>query len=664
MSVAYNTILTELDQPGDTLPIVIIGNGPVGVRVAQTLLRENPGQAIVIYGNEPWEPYNRVQLSAFLAGELDWLGLTGSQRIPELPHVTQIHNCEVVFINRRQRLVIDALERIQPYRKLIIATGSRPHVPDIPGKDNEHVYRFRSLSDVEQLAARRVRSRRTVVMGGGLLGLEAARAMQRQHTEVIVVDHAHYLLSQQLDELSAELLREHVLSIGIKVQLGQGVAEILGDGKVSGVKFRNGQVIECDTVIIATGIKPNIELARNAHLRIGRGIRVNDRMQTSDPHIYAVGECAEHRGTVYGLVAPGYEQAGVVVHSVLDRPSHYHGSITATKLKVVGKPAFSMGQANVEDDPGRFYQAHVYHHPEKGLYRKLVVKNGRLVGSIAIGQWEELGRIQESVCKQRRLWPWQLRRFMHTGMVWGTQQTSQIAQWPASTTICQCMGVSRGQMSKAINGGHHTLEALRDATGASSVCGGCKPLLANLLGSKTQADRIGAFKTVLLLSVLAVLVSGLISAASPIPFQDSVMTGWSFDVLWRDGFLKQFSGYTILGMALLGLILSLRKRLKLFRWLEFSHWRLLHVVTGVLVVAGLIAHTGLRFGDNLNRYLMMDFIALLAIGGMAGTILAVQHKLDAARALKWKNLLLWGHILLVWPLPVLLAFHILQTYYF
>lgn len=664
MGVAVNNMTDELAETGHGRPIVIIGTGLVGVRVAQSLLRERPEQHLVIYGNEPWEPYNRVQLSSFLAGELDWLGLTGSQRIPDLPNVTQIHNCEVVYIDREQRIIIDAQQRTQAYDKLILATGSSPHVPSIPGINNEHVYRFRSLTDVEHLQARQVRSRCTVVVGGGLLGLEAARAMQRQHTEVVVVDHSAHLMSQQLDQVAAESLREHILSMGIQVQLGQGVAAIAGDGQVSGVKLRNDKTIACDTVIVATGIKPNIELARNARLSIGRGIRVDDGMQTSDPHIYAIGECAEHRGIVYGLVAPGYEQAGVVVHSLLRRPSRYQGSIAATKLKVVGMPAFSMGQANVSDDPAHLYREHVYHNPSKKIYRKLVVKNGRLTGGIAIGEWDELGRIQESICKTRRLWPWQLTYFKKTGMVWGAQQGTNVAQWPASTTVCQCMGVSRGQLSKAIKHGHDTVEALRQLTGASGVCGACKPLLANLTGARVQADKIDGDKTILVLSVLALLITGAISLLSPIPFQDSVTNSIHWDVLWRDKFIKQLTGYGILVTVLWGLILSLRKRIRQFSLLAFPVWRVVHVISGVLIVATLIAHTGFRFGATLNLYLMVNFIALLFIGSVAGSVIAVQHRLDAARAMTARKFLLWGHILLVWPLPALLGFHIMQTYYF
>lgn len=664
MGAAIKTML-EVNLAHDMeRPIVVIGTGPVGVRVAQSMLRENPDQQLVIYGNEPWEPYNRVQLSSFLAGELDWLGLTDSQLIPDMTNVTQVHNCEVIYIDRGQRYVIDQLERIQPYEKLIIATGSSPHVPSIPGIDKQHVYRFRSMDDVNQLLARQVGSRKTVVLGGGLLGLEAARAMQRQNTQVTIVDHAQHLMYQQLDHEAAELLRGHVMSVGIKVQLGQGVVAIEGNGSVTGVKLRNNKIIDCDTVIVATGIKPNIALARNARLKFSKGIYVNDRMQTSDPHIYAVGECAEHRGTVYGLVGPGYEQAGVVVQSLLDKTPEYKGSINATKLKVVGIQAFSMGDSNKDGDPGHFYKDHVYYHPEKNIYRKLVLKNGRLVGGIAIGKWEEIGRIQESISQQRRIWPWQINRFIRTGMLWDVPQSDQVGQWPSATTVCQCMSVSRGQLSKAINAGCASVEALKHKTGASSVCGGCQPLLVSLLGSKVQAEKIGAFKTIFALSLLAIFFTSLISLYSPIPFQDSVIHGINWDHLWRDKLIKQITGYSILGLSVLGGILTLRKRIKRISWFDFSIWRLVHITSGVLIVAGLIAHSGFRFGQNINFYLMLDFVALLVLGGIAGAVMAMQYKLDVVRAASIKKFLLWCHILLLWPLPVLLGFHIIQTYYF
>jgi len=658
-AVRHNIVSSD-----ETSPIVIVGSGPVGIRVAQLLLQEKSEQKVVIYGNEPWEPYNRVQLSSFFAGELDWLGLIDSQRIPNLPNVTQIHNCEVVSINRDLRTITDAMNHSQHYSKLVMTTGSYPHVPNIQGINKEHIYCFRSLSDIEKLSARRTRSQKTVIVGGGLLGLEAARAMQRQNTDVVVVDHSPHLMSQQLDENAAELLREKLLALGIGIFLGHGVARFHGEQKVSAVELRDGRIIECDTIILATGIRPNIELARQSHISVGRGIRVNDIMQTSDPNIFAAGECAEHRGIVYGLVAPGYEQAGVVVNSLLQRKSRYQGSIAATKLKVVGEETFSMGEAIIGDDPGHFYNEIIYQPSCKGRYRKLVIKNHRLIGGIAIGDWEETLRIQEAINKKIRVWPWQIQRFKSKGMLWPNQKSKSVSQWPASTKVCQCMGVNRGQISRSIQAGNNSIEAIQINTGASSVCGGCKPLIADMLGTISSSDKLAFSSWILIVSLLAMATSIGISVLPTIQYQESVFSLLEWDSLWRDKTIKQVTGYSILGFTLLGLVFSFIKRLGKNKASGLPGWRLNHVAVGLLVIVILAMHTGFRFGENINFYLMVNFVGLLIIGSLAGILMAKLHLLDAVQAIKIKNGMLLVHILLVWPLPVLLAFHILQTYYF
>jgi nitrite reductase (NADH) large subunit len=305
--VTQHALRTETSPA--TLPVVIVGAGPVGIKTAQELHRRRTDVPIVIYGDEPSEPYNRVRLSGLLSGELTWQALTRDLALPQTRNVEARLGCAVVSIDRECRTVCDAAGYVQPYSNVVVATGSRPHVPRIPGMSLPGVYTFRDARDVQQLIARRVRTRRTIVLGGGLLGLEAARAMQRFNTHVHVVEHFTRLMMRQLDEAGARLLLEHVQGLGIDVILGDSAVRVLGGDRVSGLALRSGATLECDTIIVATGIQPNIELARAAGLHVGRGIRVNDRMQSSDPLIYAVGECAEHRDRVYGIVAPGLEQA-------------------------------------------------------------------------------------------------------------------------------------------------------------------------------------------------------------------------------------------------------------------------------------------------------------------------------------------------------------------
>jgi len=663
VSTAVNLVEENIVSAKASSPVVIVGTGPVGIKALLSLLEKNPHENIVIYGDEPWEPYNRVKLSSFLAGEIDWSDLTGSQRIPDLENLAQHHNCKVTSIDRENKIVVDETGREQPFSKLILALGSRPHIPDIQGTDLPGVYTFRNMSDAQYLMARQVKSRTAVVVGGGVLGLEVAKAMSRNNTRVIVVDHSMHLMSNQLDESAAELLREHIFSLGISLYLGAGIKTVIGEDKVTGVELRNGKNLSCDTVIFSTGIKPNIELARDARLVVGRGIRVSDNMQTSDPDIYAIGECAEHRDIVYGLVAPGFEQAKVAVADIHKRKIKYTGSVAATQLKVVGLPVFSMGRTG-EGESKSMFVGHVFNKPENGIYRKIVIFRNRLVGAISVGKWDTLHRVQESISKERFVWPWQIKQFLQTGDLWPLEEGKIISQWPSHAIVCNCMSVTRGQCSKAINAGNTTIDSLMQATSASTICGGCRPLLHELLGSGAKAEKIKAVKSFLSYSLLAVIAAFAIFFVPGLVYNASSETALQWDVVWRNSLIKQISGFTILSFIVLALLVSLRKRWKRFSFLDYSIWRYLHVFLGVLIVIGLFVHTGFRGGNNLNAWLMFLFTGLILAGGVYGVFMSVQHKVDGALAQRVRGYMNWVHLLLFWPVPVLLGFHILKSYYF
>ena len=663
MNTAVHLVKESIAKATFEDPIVIVGTGPVGIKALSTILEKSPNEKIVIYGDEPWEPYNRVKLSSFLAGEIGISDLTESQKIPELETLVQHQNCKVIKIDREQQLVIDETGRKQPYKKLILAIGSRPHIPDVQGIELDGVYTFRNMTDAQHLMARQTMSRTVAIIGGGVLGLEAAKAMSRNSTNVVVIDHSLNLMSTQLDDDAAELLKEHILSLGIRINLGAGIKKVLGDKKVTGVELRNGKTLECDTVIFSTGIKPNIELAREAKLTVGRGIRVLDTMQTNDPNIYAVGECAEHRDIVYGLVAPGFEQAKVAIADIQGRKTSYSGSVTATQLKVVGLPVFSMGRTGEGESKSIFAQ-HIYNKPNTGTYRKIVIFRNRLVGAISVGQWDSLHRVQESITKQRYIWPWQLKKFLKAGDLWPSIQAKQIAQWPANAVVCNCMNVTRGQCTKAINSGYTTIESVMQNTSASTVCGGCRPLLAELLGSVAKAEKIKQLKSILFFSVLVGLAALLAVIAPGMSYNATAESTLQWDFIWRDNLFKQITGYSILALTSIGLLVSLRKRWKRFTFFDFSFWRYAHVLLGLLIVMGLFSHTGFRIGNNLNAWLMSTFVGLVLVGAIYGAFMSFQHKFDGVLAQRVRGYFNWMHLVLFWPIPALLSFHVFKTYYF
>lgn len=660
------SLLAEQKQPvysNEPLPIIVIGTGPVGIHFIKTVrscLNESP---IVVFGNEPWEPYNRVKLSSFFAGQLNWDELLISQRLPESDQIVSHYNCAIVEIDPVNKLVIDELDRVHPYQKLVIATGSSPFIPNIPGIRTRNVYTFRDMSDVEALLARRARSRKTVVVGGGVLGIEAAKAMSRENTEVSIVDHSQFLMSNQLDEKSGEMLREYVMSLGIKVYLGNTIKEIRNNGDSETIILRNGKEIECDTIILSTGIKPNIELARLAHLSVGRGIRVNDAMQTSNPDIYAIGECAEHRGQIYGIVKPGFEQAKVAAFGLSGQKSNYTGSLSATQLKVVDIPVFSLGE--VEDtDTISNKKVYIYQDTAKKIYRKLVIKNHKIVGAIIINEASELGRVQEKILNKRYVWPWNLNRFIKTGNLWPGENSSDVNQWPATTVICNCTGVTRGELTHAISTGLSSIEEVTQKTAACSACGSCRPLISKMLSGSISSEPAVAARTLLISGMLSALAMIAVLLLPRIPYTETVQMVWQWDVLWRNNLFKQLSGFSLLGLSVVALILSLRKRIKKFSIFSFATWRVIHVVVGLLTVIGLAIHSGYGFGSGLNYFLAMSFVGILIAGGVSSAFVAVEHKLDAVLSRKIKSNLVWIHILTFWPFPVLLAMHVFKSYYF
>ena len=647
----------------DDEPMVVVGSGPVGSRTVGELARTTPTTRIVWYGDEPCQPYNRVRLSSLLTGDASWDSLADTTPLP--PTVECRFGYRVVAVDRARRVVIDAGGGAQSYRKLILATGSRPHVPSIPGVALKGVYTFRNFDDAQRLQARTVRSRVCAVIGGGLLGLEAARAMRRYHTEVWVIEHAPRLMAKQLDEAAATVLRAQIEAMGIHVSLGQGVRAILGEGEVRGVQLRDGMILPCDTVVIATGILPNVELARACGLPVGRGIKVDDRMRTADPAISAVGECAEHRGEVHGLVAPGLEQAAVAANVLAGGDARYHSSISATNLKVLGCKVFSIGEGERSGpaDPAREIVFRERGEPVGAVYRKLLLRRGRLAGAVGIGPWPETSRVQEAVRTGRRVWPWQQWRFVRTGRLWPEEDAGAVGLWPADATVCNCTGITKGRLDGVLREGCATVEGLCGATGAGTVCGACRPLLAELAGGGAALPALAGWRALFGLSAAAALFA-VLYAMFTIPFPRTADLAWRWDAIWRDGGYKQASGYTALGLMALLAAIGLRKRWARLALWNFDGWRMVHTALGLVLLLAMFVHTGGRFGERLDFALSLAAVAALLSGVAIAAVLARQQELAPRTVRSAQRSATWTHILSLWLLPALLGYHILKSYYF
>jgi nitrite reductase (NADH) large subunit len=364
-------------------PLVVVGNGMAAARLVDELAKVALGRyAIAVVGDEPRLAYNRVLLSSVLAGE------TASHDIELRPAswwrdrgVTLKYGCVATEVDVGRRELKIANEESIAFSRLVLATGSAPLRLNVPGADLAGVHTFRDSRDVDLLLTLAAQKKRVVVVGGGLLGLEAAYGLAKAGAPVTLIHLMDRLMERQLDAPAGELLKSLVERKGIKVLLKANTARLLGETHVEGVELTDGRLIDAEAVIFAAGIRPNIALARDAGIAVNRGIVVDDHLQTAASDIFALGECAEHRGICYGLVEPAYEQARVLAGHLAGGASAYSGSVVATNLKVSGVAVFSAGDFMGSDGSEAIVLSDVRH----GTYKKLVISNGRLTGAVLVG---------------------------------------------------------------------------------------------------------------------------------------------------------------------------------------------------------------------------------------------------------------------------------------
>ncbi len=467
------------------LKLVMIGNGMAGVRTLEELLKLAPElYDITVFGAEPHPNYNRILLSPVLAGEqtfeeivlndLDWYQDNGIDlRI----------GCKAVDIDRRNRKVIAADGSEAAYDRLIIATGSNPFILPVPGNDLDGVIGYRDIADTEMMMATAKTHHHALVIGGGLLGLEAANGLKLRGMDVTVVHIGDWLLDRQLDKTAGQLLQTALEARGIQFRLNTHTAALLdnGEGRVCAAQFKDGEVIPADLVVMAAGIRPNTELAERAGIACNRGILVSDTLQTFDPRIYAVGECASHRGIAYGLVAPLFEQAKVCAnHLAQFGIGMYQGSVTSTKLKVTGIDLFSAGDFMGEDGT----ETITLSDPIGGVYKKLVVKDDILVGACLYGDTADGGWYFRQVRERANIS--QIRDHLMFGENTigdvGHQGQHSTANMPDDMEVCGCNGVCKGTIVKAIQeNGLFSVDEVKKHTKAASSCGSCTGLVEQIL---------------------------------------------------------------------------------------------------------------------------------------------------------------------------------------
>ncbi|MBU1359927.1 MAG: nitrite reductase large subunit NirB [Gammaproteobacteria bacterium] len=481
------------------MKLVLVGNGMAGVRAIEELIKLAPDlYDITVFGSEPHPNYNRILLSPVLAGEqtIDQIILNSWEWYSD-NNITLHAGKTVVEVDRVKRIVRADDGTEAPYDRLLLCTGSNPFILPLPGKDLKGVIAYRDIADTHAMIEAAKTQRHAVVIGGGLLGLEAANGLMLRGMSVTVVHVAAWLMERQLDDVAGSFLRKSLEERGLKFLLNAQTEELLGDdeGRVKAVRFKDGTQVDADLVVMAVGIRPNTALAESMRLHVHRGIVVNDTMQTvTDARIYSVGECAAHRGIAYGLVAPLFDQAKVAAnHLAQFGIGRYQGSLTSTKLKVTGIDLFSAGQFM----GGEGTEEIVMSDPFGGIYKKLVIKDDKLIGAClygdtADGSWYfKLLRDGRSVHDIRDRLMFGESNIGDTGH----EGHSKAAAMPDEAEVCGCNGVSKGTICKAIREkGLFTLDEVKKHTKASGSCGSCTGLVEQILMFTAGGDYSAAPK--------------------------------------------------------------------------------------------------------------------------------------------------------------------------
>lgn len=468
--------------------LVMIGNGMAGVRTIEEIIKLSKGQfEITIFGQEPYPNYNRIKLSNILQGDtsfediiinpLDWYQENG---------IRLFTGEKVVRIDAEKKQVVSDRGRMVEYDELIIATGSNSFILPIPGADKKGVTGFRDIRDCEMMIKSAQNHKKAIVIGGGLLGLEAARGLLNLGMKVDVVHLMPDLMERQLDPTASAMLKKELEEQGMNFLMEKQTVEILGDEYVTGLRFKDESEMETDLVVMAIGIKANVDIAKNSGIYVNRGIVVNDFMETSVPNVYAVGECAEHREIVYGLVAPLYEQGKVLANhicGIVGEP--YRGSVTGTQLKVAGIDLFSAGEI-MEDDTTKAIKVH---NEFDGIYKKIVIRNNNIVGIVLYGDTKDSTKLFRMLTKKEDVSGMTSISILQSE---GGGTGDDVASMPNDELICGCNGVTKGVIVDAIKTqGLKTLDQVSHCTNAGRSCGRCKPMVSQIL-AHTLGDKFDA----------------------------------------------------------------------------------------------------------------------------------------------------------------------------
>ncbi|MBM7605209.1 nitrite reductase (NADH) large subunit [Metabacillus crassostreae] len=456
--------------------LVVVGNGMAGIRCVEEILKHSSDvYEISIIGSETHLNYNRILLSSVLQGEAKFEDITLNHSEWYSGNKIDLYSGETVInIDSTQKHVLTDKNRLLSYDKLILATGSSPFVLPVPGVEKEGVITFRTIEDCKKMIET-TKNQRAIVIGGGVLGLEAAWGLLHLGLDVSVVHNSECLMQRQLDQASSQLLQKQLERKGIKFLLGKTTKEFNGENKVEEIVFTDDSSVSADLVVMSVGVMPNVQLAKDSGIKTNRGIVVNDFMETSVKDIYAVGECVEHNGFVYGLVKPLYEQGKVLANRLCSTKSkRYKGSVLSTSLKVPGIDLFSIGDLREDEST----QALTILNEINEVYKKMIFRGDIMVGAVLYGDTKSQSKLADVIMKRKHINDVEKQQLMYST----EKDYSLLSSMKVSEVICNCNGVSKGAIMEAVqHEGISTLDEVKQCTKASNSCGSCKSLVCDLL---------------------------------------------------------------------------------------------------------------------------------------------------------------------------------------
>ncbi len=661
MTVAERNDIVLSDSKVGLHTTIVIGNGPVGQRIAEKLLTLNPYHRVIIFGEESSPAYNRAKLSSVLANQQCFDSLFIKQ-VPNHRHINYLGR-QVVAIDPLDKSVSDQFNQKFHYDSLVIATGSRAKqwpekLPNIEG-----FYYFRSIEDLNKLKTLRDSQLDIAVIGAGSLGIETALALKTQNNKIHVIARKQ-VLGLDGHHHAIDWVLSSLIEQGIHVHEHTHIKEFKGLTKIESLTTYEGENIQVDAVVFCIGIEPNISLTQHTGIKTNKGIIVNESCETNLQNIYAIGECCEQNGKLIGTIAPGLHQADKAAESILNIVSHpelfgnefNEPSVEEIILKVSQRHTVIFGDPSLPSDMHK-----VYNDRKNGVYRKLLFRNNRLFAAIIIGLWHQENQVKEAILQKSQFSSSVLFRFEQTGYL-DLKTTKTVRHKPDEYLICLCEQVTKKQITDCISQGNRNLESIAENCKAGSNCGSCQPRILELLDQPAENLFVRFEQTIKRLSIISLIIIGFIISLPA--FKDWTFSFESVQYFWSDSLGQQISGYTLLALILVAGSLSAKRRLKIPSIGHLDSWRLFHSIIGIISLLTLIFHTGLSLGNNLNFALILIFLLATTTGSLIGLFMANNHHWSDE---KLRHVRLWWtrlHFTLLWCLPSLLIFHILIVYYF